>query len=84
MQVQLKTLQVCDVLFIMKKRELAAHFIHVLGPELVGVVEESMKRGVPDARRIIEARVVIRAIQLLEALLERTPDDKSKMTPPGV
>ena len=74
----MKALQVCDVLFVMKKRELAAHFIHALGPELVGLVEESMEKVGPGGRKTIEAKVVIRAIQLLELLLERTPEDKSK------
>lgn len=69
----------CDVLFVMKKSELAAHFIHALGPELVGVVEESMKKvGGPGGKMTVESKVVIRAIQLLEMLLERTPEDKSK------
>ena len=77
-QVQMKSLQVCDVLFVMKRKELASHFIHALGPELVGIVEESMKKTGPGGRKTVEAKVVIRAIQLLEILLERTPEDKSK------
>ena len=46
----------------------SAHFIHALGPEVVRVVEESVRS---------ESAVVIEATQVLEGLLDLAPEENS-------
>lgn len=46
------------------------HFIHRLGPEVVKLVEERGREG--------QLEVVLEATQVLELLLEATPESKSR------
>ena len=66
-QLQLKALQTIKSLFQTSHWEARNRFIHALGPEVVKVVEGEG-----------ESVVVVEAIQVLETLLELTPEAHSK------
>lgn len=54
----------------MKDSVASTHFIHTLGPEIVRVVEGEVR----------DAGVVVEATQVLETLLDLTPEQSSKST----
>lgn len=58
----------CKSLFAMKESVTSTHFIHTLGPEVVRVVEGEVR----------DAGVVVEATQVLETLLDLTPEQSSK------
>ena len=70
LQLQLKALQTCKSLFLKQDpSEMNIHFIHALGPEVVRVVEECTSGCEPS--------VVVEATNVLDALLDGTPETKS-------
>ena len=73
-QLQLKVLQTCKLIFLSQENELSVHFIHALGPEVVRLVEEGVRGEEGDSVVIVEAT------QVLEGLLDATPEEKSEFS----
>lgn len=73
-QLQIKALQTCKSLFQTHDASgstSSVHFIHRLGPVVVGMVEGG-------GGREGKLEVMVEASQVLEGLLEATPQDKSE------
>ena len=66
-QLQMKALQMARSVFQTKEEMVRNPFIHALGPEVVKLVE----------RKEEPVSTVIEALQVLELLLEMTPDSHS-------
>lgn len=66
-QLQLKTLQTLRSVFQVSSEEVRNPFLHALGPEVVRLAEEAQP-----------VTVVIEALQVLEMVLELTPEAHSK------